>query len=156
MEGALSLLPDWKATWLRILHDKLGLKPFHLRWVLHALYINQKSERMSYLKLRLTAFLEQKASGFQGIITGDESWFFFRCPRDLVWAASRDQLLHRIKQKTGTEKCLVSIFWLANGIHCLRDVPKGTMYNTALFIDAIMSSLIENVCSRTHKETLKG
>jgi hypothetical protein len=34
-----------KAICLRILHDKLGLKPFHLRWVPHALLMSQKSRK---------------------------------------------------------------------------------------------------------------
>jgi hypothetical protein len=53
--------------------------------------------------------MEQKVSGFQRIITGDESWFFLCYPRDSVWVASHDELPHRIEQKIGTEKCLVSI-----------------------------------------------
>jgi hypothetical protein len=61
-----------KATYLRIFHDKLGLKKFRLRRVPHALSINQKSERVSYSKFLLRALMEQKASGFQRIITGDE------------------------------------------------------------------------------------
>jgi hypothetical protein len=48
--------------------------------------------------------MEQKASGFQRIITGDASWFFLYCPSDSVWAASRDELPQRSKHKTGTEK----------------------------------------------------
>jgi hypothetical protein len=39
----------------------------------HALLINQKSERVSYFKLLLTALMEQKTNDFQQIITGDES-----------------------------------------------------------------------------------
>jgi hypothetical protein len=39
-----------EATCLRMLHDKLGLKIFHFRWVPHALLIDQKSERVSYSK----------------------------------------------------------------------------------------------------------
>jgi hypothetical protein len=98
-----------KTTCLQTLHDNLDLKRFHLRWVSHTLTINRKSERLSDSKLFLTALMEQKASGFQRIITGDESWFFLYCPRDSVWAASRDELPQRIKQKIDTEKCLVSI-----------------------------------------------
>jgi hypothetical protein len=36
-----------KATRLRIIHDKLGLKITHLRRVPHGLSINQKSEMVS-------------------------------------------------------------------------------------------------------------
>jgi hypothetical protein len=39
-----------KMTCLRILHEKLGLKKFHLRWVPYTILINKKSERGSYSK----------------------------------------------------------------------------------------------------------
>jgi hypothetical protein len=69
--------------------------------------------------------MEQKASGFQRIITGDESRFFFYYPRDSNWVASPDHPPHHIRQKTDMEKCLVPIPWSANGIHSLLDAPKG-------------------------------
>jgi hypothetical protein len=82
-----------EAMRLRIFHDKLGLKTFHFRCVPLALSINQKNQRVLYSKLLLTALREQKASGFQRIIIGDESWFFFDHLRDSVRAASRDEFL---------------------------------------------------------------
>jgi hypothetical protein len=52
---------------------------FHLRCVAYARSISQ-SERVSHSKLLLTAQMEQKASDFQRIIAGDESWFFLYYP----------------------------------------------------------------------------
>jgi hypothetical protein len=46
--------------------------------------VNQKSGRVSYSKLLLRALIQQKASDFRRIVTGDESWFFFDYPRDLA------------------------------------------------------------------------
>jgi hypothetical protein len=99
---------------------------------------------------------KQKASGFQRIITEDESRFFLYHPRVSVWAASRDELLQRIKQITDTEKCLVSIFWLVNRIHILLDGSKWTTYSRPFFTDAVMPSLIENVQLRAHHKRLQG
>jgi hypothetical protein len=62
-----------KKTCWRILHDKLGLKKIHFRWISQTLSINQKNERVSYSKLLLTALMEQQASGFQWIINGKDS-----------------------------------------------------------------------------------
>jgi hypothetical protein len=141
---------------LWIFHDKLDLEKFYLRWVPDTLLIKQKIDRVLYLKLLVTALMKEKASNFQGIITGDESRFFFDSPRDSVWAALRDELLQPIKQKIETENCPVSILWSVNGIRSPLDVPKGTTYNTAFFTDAVMLSLTENVRSRTRRKTLKG
>jgi hypothetical protein len=55
-----------KATCLRIIPNKLGLKNFHIRWVPHALSISQKNERVSYSKLLVTALPEHKTTGFLG------------------------------------------------------------------------------------------
>jgi hypothetical protein len=91
------------------LHDTLDLKKFHLRWVPHALSSNQKSERVSDSRLLLAALDQNEATLFQGVITGDESWFFLYYPRDSIWVPSRDDLSDRIKQKFDTEKSLISV-----------------------------------------------
>jgi hypothetical protein len=93
----------------------------------------------------MAAFMEQKPSRFQRIITGDESCLVLYYPHDSVGAASRNELFQRIMQKTEAEKCLVSIFWSINGIHSSRDMPKETTYNTVFFTHIIMPSLIEDV-----------
>jgi hypothetical protein len=73
--------------------------------------------------------MEEKGSGFQGIFTGDDSWFFLYYLCDSIWAASRDdELPQRIRQKIDTEKCLISILWSVNGIYSLLDVFKGRRY----------------------------
>jgi hypothetical protein len=100
--------------------------------------------------------MRQKATGFQQIITGNKSWFFFYHPRDSVRVTSRDELPQRIKQRIDTEECLVSIHWSVNGIHSFLNVPKGITYNTTFFIDFGLPSLIENFRSRTRRKTLKG
>jgi hypothetical protein len=107
-------------------------------------------------RLFLTALMEHKVAGFQRIMTGDVACFFFYCARDSVWAASRNELPQRTRQKTETEKVLDSILWSVDGIHSFVDVPKGTTYNTGLFTDVVILSLIENVRSRTDRKRLKG
>jgi hypothetical protein len=64
-------------------------------------------------------------------------------------------LLNTLKHKIDTAKGLISIFWSIKGIYSFLDVPKGTTYNIAFFIDVFMPNLIENVRSRTRKKTLK-
>jgi hypothetical protein len=58
--------------------------------------------------------------------------------------------------KIDMEKCLLSIVWSVNGIYSLLDVPKGTVYNTVFYIDAIMPILIENARSRTRMKMLNA
>jgi hypothetical protein len=79
---AFAPLPDWKNSMRADPSRQAWLEKFHLYWVPHVVSIDQKSERMSYSKLLLMALMEQIASDFQHIITGDELWFFFDYRRD--------------------------------------------------------------------------
>jgi hypothetical protein len=55
-----------------------------------------------------------------------------------------------------TDRCLISILWLVNGMQNLLDIRKGTTYNIAFFIDVVTPSLIENIMSRSRRKILKG
>jgi hypothetical protein len=45
------------------------------------------------------ALMGHKLTDFEQVITSDESWLFLYYPCDSVWVASRDDQLHRVKQK---------------------------------------------------------
>jgi hypothetical protein len=145
-----------KTTCLRILHDELGLQQFHLRWVPHALSPNQKSERVTYSNLLLEVLEEAQRTGFERVITGDESSFFLSDPHNSAWATSRDELPERVSPKIGIEKGVISVFWSANGSHSLFDVPKGSTYNTAFFCDQVIPSLVQRITSRGRRKALQG
>jgi hypothetical protein len=71
-----------KATCLRIHHDALELKKFHLRWVPHSLTTNQKGERVTFSAQPLRELEESQANTFERVITGDKSWFFPYYPHE--------------------------------------------------------------------------
>jgi hypothetical protein len=145
-----------ETTCLWILHDALGLQQFHLRRIPHALSSNQKSERLTYSSLLLEVLEEAQRTGFERIITGDESWFFLSYPHNSAWATLRDGLSERMSQKIDTEKCEISIFWSVNGIHTLFDVPKGSKYHRAFVCDQIVPSLVHGITSHGRRKTLQG
>jgi hypothetical protein len=99
MQGSLVPLQDRNGDGLADPSPQASLEKPHLYWASNAFSTNQNSERVSYSKLILKAVMEQKASGFQRIITGDELWFFFYYLCDSVLATSRDERPQRIKQK---------------------------------------------------------
>jgi transposase len=145
-----------KGTCLRILHDELGLKKLHLRWVPHTLDQAGKNERVTYSRALLEQLTEAQQDDFQHVVTGDESWFFLFYPRESAWVESRFDLPERTKAKFDTEKCLISILWSINGIHSLLDVPKGTTYNTAFFCEQVLPSLVGNITSHSRRKTLQN
>jgi hypothetical protein len=61
-----------------------------------------------------------------------------------------------VSPKIYIEKCLISVFCSADGIHSLLDVPKGSTYNTAFFCDQVIPSLVQGITSRGRRKTLQG
>jgi transposase len=58
-----------------ILQRELGMREFSRRWVPHFLSPAQKVARVEALKTILRVLQEAELNGFEGIATGDESWF---------------------------------------------------------------------------------
>jgi hypothetical protein len=151
-----------KGTCLRILHGKLGMKKFHLccvPWVLNAMDPNQKAERVTLSHGILSVLQSIRSTGFQSIITGDESCFFLYFlyyPRDSIWASSRSEVPVRVNQKNNTEKCLISFLWSVNGIQSLVDALKGSTYDSALFCDTVVPNLFDGITIHSRRKPIRG
>jgi hypothetical protein len=48
--------------------------------------------------------MDPKLTDFARVIMSDESWFVRYYPREWVWAAPRDNVLHQIKQKMTSKR----------------------------------------------------
>jgi hypothetical protein len=62
---------------LKHLHDALGMKHFHLRWIPHPLTEQCRGETMKKCQDVLPLLERMEARNFRNIVTGDESWFIF-------------------------------------------------------------------------------
>jgi hypothetical protein len=97
VQGALSRLPDSKDVALADPSRQAWLEkiPFSLG---SAYSIHQPEQRKSLIFNAFSGrLIEQKANGFQRIITWDESRFVLGYCNDSVWAASPDELAQYIK-----------------------------------------------------------
>jgi hypothetical protein len=149
VQCALSPLPDGKGDVLAGSSPQAWLENFHLRWVPHALSINQKSERVSSSKLLPTALMAQKASGFQRLITGDKLWFFL----SIIFMMS---ILNALSVKMPRKRAWFRSFgWLTESTVFLM-CPKGQCTTRSSPLNAVMPSLIANIWSQTRRKTVKG
>jgi hypothetical protein len=64
------------ATVLSRLHNSLGMKTFHLRWVTYQLTDDLRQARVAKCDMFLRALEAIQRTHFRHIITGDESWFY--------------------------------------------------------------------------------
>jgi hypothetical protein len=141
---------------VQILHDDLGLKKFHLRWIPRALDLTLENERLLYSRQVFEALEQAKHDDFRRIMTEGESRFFLFYPRDSAWAKSRCELPSSTKQEFDIEKCLVSVLWSVNMIHSLLDVPRCMIFNTPFFCEQVLARLADEMISDSRRKTLKG
>jgi hypothetical protein len=78
---------------------------------------------------------------FEGITTGDESWFFYTTYGDSMFAMPAREVVPRTKQNSSAKKTMVTIFFTSTGLLVLNFLPKGTKFNQDYFIDTALPNL---------------
>jgi hypothetical protein len=88
----------------------------------------------------LTILANLAEKNFQGIVTGDESWFAYLIESDVMVASSSAEVNPRIQRAISCKKVLITLF-TATGRLILDVPPKGSKYNQDYFIDNILPAL---------------
>jgi hypothetical protein len=78
---------------------------------------------------------------FDGITTGDESWFLYTTYGDSMFATSAREVVPRTKQQIPAKKTIVKIFFTSIQLFVLNFLPKGTNFNQDYFIDTMLPNL---------------
>jgi hypothetical protein len=78
---------------------------------------------------------------FEGITTGDESWFLYTTYGDSMFAMSAREVVPRTKQNISVMNAMVTIFFTSTRLLVLNFFPKGTKFNQNYFIDTILPNL---------------
>jgi hypothetical protein len=97
-------------TTKEILRRDLGLKKFARRWVTDQPNRSQKGQRVEAAKLLLQILQMFQPNAFDGIATGDESWFQFVSLSNSMFAPSRDLAATRTKDADRTKKTMLTVF----------------------------------------------
>jgi transposase len=136
-----------------ILRRELGLKKFSRRWVPHLLSDAQKKLRVDASRQLLSMLGMYAEYNFEGITTGDESWFQYSSysDSDSMFAESRANVVPRIRRDISGPKTMVTIFFTSRRLLVLEALPKGTKFNQDYFIDAIFPGLYNEKTRISHK-----
>jgi hypothetical protein len=78
---------------------------------------------------------------FEGIRTGDESWFLYTVCRDSMFATSVREVVPRTKHNISAKKTMVTIFFTSTQLLVLNFFPKGTKSNQDYFIGTVLPNL---------------
>jgi hypothetical protein len=124
-----------------ILRRDLGLKKFARRWVTHQLNPPQQVQRVEAAKLLLQIRQMLQPNAFDGIATGDESWFQDVYMSNSIFAPSRDLAATRTKDADRTKKTLLTVFFTSRWLIVLEALPKETTCTQHYFISDILPDL---------------
>jgi hypothetical protein len=94
---------------LKHLHDALGMKRFHLRWIPHQLTGQLRAERIKKCHGLLPLLERMEASNFRNSVMGDESWFTLELQQSAKWSTSREDVPQRVRQLMGTRKFMLTV-----------------------------------------------
>ena len=98
----------------------LHLKRVSIRWVPHDLSKSKKMDRIVKSKLMLKILKKRQKNGFNGIITGVESWFYLNNPTKFVYIGKDEERPTVPKKTTGSEKIMISVFFSIDGFHLIH------------------------------------
>jgi hypothetical protein len=101
----------------------------------HFLSSAQKVAHVGASKTILRVLQDAESNDFEGIATGDESWFRYPYPSSTMFARAPSGVIPRTRQTIGAEKTMITIFFTARQLILLDVLPKGSKFHQRYFID---------------------
>jgi hypothetical protein len=83
---------------LNHLHDTLGVKKFHFRWILHQLIEHLRAERIKKCQDLPPLREAREANKLRNIVMGDESWFTVEFQESAKSTGCREDLPQSVRQ----------------------------------------------------------
>jgi hypothetical protein len=80
------------------------MKKFSRRSMPHFLNPAQTVARVKASKIILRVLQDAESNDFEGIVTGDESWFRYCCPSSTMFAQAPSEVIPRTRQAIGAKK----------------------------------------------------
>jgi hypothetical protein len=124
-----------------ILQRELGMRKFSWRWMPHFLSPAQKVARVETSKIILQILQDAESNDFEGIATGDLSWFRGCHPSSTMFARAPSEVIPGTRQTIGAKKTMITIFFTARQLILLDVLPKGSKFNQQYFINYVFLDL---------------
>jgi hypothetical protein len=117
------------------------MRKFSRRWVPHSLSDAQKIARVEAAKSMLRILQESETNDFDGIATGDESWFQHTTASLKMFARSAADIIPRTRQAVGTTKTMIRMFFAIKKLIVFNVLPRGSKFNQLSLINHVFPDL---------------
>lgn len=123
------------------LHNSLGMKNIHFRWIPHRLNSSQKKKRVTLSK-QILQFLEKaKKNKYVFILTGDESWFDYSYNYKQKWVLENDDNGDFTIPSDIQKKTMFTCFFNGSGLQFIDIKPPSVKINASYFVDRVLTKL---------------
>jgi hypothetical protein len=79
------------------------------------------------------------------LITGDERWIFWNNHHRGMWAEDREEVPPNVKRMICSKKTMLSTYFSRTGFVSIELLPQGENYNSHVFTEIMIQSIIENL-----------
>lgn len=148
-----------RGTIFNIIHDHLKLRKITSRWVPHKLTLYQKQERVRICRENL-AKIQSGSWRTCNIITGDETWIYYRQLRrkasNAHWVSKGQSPKTVVRRSNYEPKMLFSIFFRSNGWLWIHAVDSGETVDGNYYINNCLGPVIEEIKKQRPNSGVKG
>lgn len=146
-------------TIFTIIHEHLEMRKITSRWVPHKLTLKQKQERVKICKENLKLF-QSNSWRLCDIITGDETWIYFRQigrkAANSSWVNQEESPKTVIRRSKDEPKRLFSIFFKANGWLYLHAFERGCTVDRFSYIRDCLKPVVNILLKERPKSGTRG
>ena len=134
-----------------ILHDDLGYRKVHARWVPKELTVVNKQQRME-VATQLVRWYEEDPSILERIVTGDETWVHHYDPdskrQSMKWRHPSSPVQKKFKRQPSAKKIMLTLLWDMHGPILLHFQAHGQTVNSANYSAMLRNKLKPEICKK--------
>jgi len=132
----------------RIIHEHLKLRKVVARWVPHELTDENRRKRVKDCRENLKLFREGKWR-LCDVVTGDESWFFYRQigrkQDNATWIGEGEYAKPVVRRSQFEPKIMVSVFFRSTGLVHIHFLKNGETINAHNYIRNCLEPLTSSI-----------
>jgi hypothetical protein len=126
------------STVKEVLSREFGFRKHAQRWVPHLFDDAQKNHRRASAIELLELLPSREVYDFDGIATGDGSWFHCHYESREKFAASRENVTPFVRTQPAVQKVLTIVFFLSTTLIVSEALPTGRKFNQNDFISTVL------------------
>jgi len=137
-----------QGTICTIIHDSLKLRKITCRWVPHDLTEENRKERVAACRENLRMFKENKWR-LCDVITGDESWIYWRQigrkSSNASWIGEDESPKTVVRRNQFEPKTMVSVFYKTTGLVHVHFLNKGETIDANIYINNCLKPVVRAI-----------